>query len=87
MEHLRTVRNSPFAVAPAHRRFLSASADWRVHVAWLALPHYHLADLTPRLVFKMGPLTQGDFLGSVTCLALQGVAITLTGLCMFRTRS
>jgi hypothetical protein len=38
MEHLRTVRNSPFAVAPAHRRFLSASADWRVHVAWLLDP-------------------------------------------------
>lgn len=34
LEHMRTARNSPFAVAPAHRRFLSASADWRVHIAW-----------------------------------------------------
>lgn len=31
---MRSVRNSPFAVAAAHRKFLSASADWRVHVAW-----------------------------------------------------
>ncbi len=66
---------------------LTGSSSAVHRLAWLALPHYHLADLTPRLVFKMGPLTQGDFLGSVTCLALQGVAITLTGLCMFRTRS
>jgi hypothetical protein len=66
---------------------LTGSSSVVHRMAWLALPHYHLADLTPRLVFKMGPLTQGDFLGSVTCLALQGVAITLTGLCMFRTRS
>ena len=34
MEHMRSVRNSPFAVAPNHRLFLSASADWRVHIAW-----------------------------------------------------
>lgn len=34
IEHMRSVRNSPFAVAPTHRLFLSASADWRVHVAW-----------------------------------------------------
>src|SRR5204863_8673838 len=34
MEHMRSVRNSPFAVAPSHRLFLSAAADWRVHLAW-----------------------------------------------------
>jgi hypothetical protein len=34
LEHMRSVRNSPFAVAPMHRLFLSASADWRVHLAW-----------------------------------------------------
>jgi hypothetical protein len=38
MEHMRSVRNSPFAVAPKHQRFLSASADWRVHVAWTLDP-------------------------------------------------
>jgi hypothetical protein len=31
---MRSVRNSPFAVAPTHRLFLSAAADWRVHIAW-----------------------------------------------------
>ncbi len=55
--------------------------------AWLALPHYHLADLTPRLVFKMGPLTGADFAGSLLCLTLQGAALTLLGRCLFRTRS
>jgi hypothetical protein len=34
LEHMRSVRNSPFAVSPDHRFFLSASADWRVHIAW-----------------------------------------------------
>ena len=54
---------------------------------WLALPHYHLADLTSRLVFKMGPLTSSDFIGSATCLALQGAALCLFSRCLFRTRS
>ncbi|TDU70892.1 hypothetical protein EI77_02010 [Prosthecobacter fusiformis] len=54
---------------------------------WLALPHYHLADLTPRLVFKMGPLPAADFMGSILTLALQGAALSLFGLCLFRTRS
>jgi hypothetical protein len=38
IEHMRSVRNSPFAVAPTHQRFLSASADWRVHIAWTLDP-------------------------------------------------
>jgi len=54
---------------------------------WLALPHYHLADLTPRLVFKMGPLPMTDFMGTSLVLALQGAAISLFGICLFRTRS
>ncbi len=54
---------------------------------WVALPHYHLADLTPRLVFKMGPLPTADFIGVTLTLALQGAAISLFGLCLFRTRS
>lgn len=55
--------------------------------AWLALPHYHLADLTPRLVFKMGPLPWSDFFSSVGILLSQGAALTLLGLCLHRTRS
>lgn len=66
---------------------LTGSSSFLHRLAWLGLPHYHLADLTPRLVFKMGPLPLGDFLRSGACLALQGAAITLTSLCIFRTRS
>jgi hypothetical protein len=54
---------------------------------WLALPHYHLADLTPRLVFKMGPLPVADFIGVAGTLGLQGAAISIFGLCLFRSRS
>jgi hypothetical protein len=54
---------------------------------WLALPHYHLADLTPRLVFKMGPLAVSDCVGVAGTLGLQGAAISIFGLCLFRTRS
>ncbi|WP_146849927.1 hypothetical protein [Brevifollis gellanilyticus] len=54
---------------------------------WLALPHYHLADLTPRLVFKMGPLSSADFLGIAGILGLQGAALSILGLCLFRVRS
>ncbi len=56
-------------------------------LAWLLSPHTHLADLTARLVFKMGPLAGSDFIDSLTCLTLQGVAITLTGRCLIRTSS
>lgn len=34
LEQGRTRRNTPFATAPAHRRYLAAAADWRVHLAW-----------------------------------------------------
>jgi hypothetical protein len=55
--------------------------------AWVLLPHYHLADLTPRLVFKMGPLNSADFRDAALCLIAQGAALTLFGRCLFRTRS
>jgi hypothetical protein len=54
---------------------------------WVTMPHYHLADLTPRLVFKMGPLPTVDFLRTAGVLALEGAAFTFLGLCAFRTRS
>jgi hypothetical protein len=54
---------------------------------WLATPHYHLADLTPRLVFKMGPLPTADFLAALGILTLQGAALCFIGRCLFRTRS
>lgn len=55
-----------------------------VRCMWLILPHYHLADLTPRLVFKMGSLSPSAFLGSAVCLSLQGAALTLLGRCLLR---
>ncbi|WP_170157528.1 ABC transporter permease [Roseimicrobium gellanilyticum] len=54
---------------------------------WVVMPHYHLADLTPRLVFKMGPLPTADFFRTAGVLALEGAVFTLLGLCAFRTRS
>jgi hypothetical protein len=54
---------------------------------WLALPHYHLADLTPRLVFKMGALPTDVFLSSTGCLLLQGAALCIFSRWVFRTRS
>ncbi|WP_172682943.1 ATP-binding cassette domain-containing protein [Verrucomicrobium spinosum] len=54
---------------------------------WMLIPHYHLADLTPRLVFKMGPLPMASFLQTVICLGLEGLAFFLLGICAFRTRS
>lgn len=67
------------ALADSHSSILKA--------LWLSLPHYHLADLTPRLVFKMGPLPAQDFLLTVACLGLQGTALSFLGIWMFRTRS
>ena len=66
---------------------LGGSSSEVLQSIWLAVPHYHLADLTPRLVFKMGPLPTADFLASSGILALQGLALSLTGLCLVRTRS
>ncbi len=58
-----------------------------VRGAWLLLPHYHLADLTPRLVFKMGALSPSGFRDSAVCLSLQGAALILLGRCLIRIRS
>lgn len=66
---------------------LGGSASDALKSIWLALPHYHLADLTPRLVFKMGPLPTADFIASAITLSLQGLALSVFGLCLFRTRS
>jgi hypothetical protein len=54
---------------------------------WIALPHYHLADLTPRLVFKMGPLPFDSFMTTSVILFVQGASINIISLCLFRTRS
>jgi len=56
-------------------------------VEWLyALsPQYHLADLTPRLIFKMGPLAGGDFASYLAYFAC--IALTLAGASLFLFRT
>jgi len=56
-------------------------------IVWLLLPHYHLADLTSRLVFKMGALTPSAFRDALVYLFLQGASLTLLGRCALRIRS
>ncbi len=65
---------------------LEGSDNGLTRTFWMMLPHYHLADLTPRLVFKLGPLSTADFTTSVLILSSQGAALILFGLCLFRTR-
>jgi hypothetical protein len=67
--------------------FLAQGNSFIGKLFWVVMPHYHLSDLTPRLVFRMGPLPTADFLRSAGVLALEGAAFTLLGLCAFRTRS
>ena len=74
-------------IAPLIEPLMAANDLAWVRSAWLLVPHAHLADLTPRLVFKMGPLRGGDFLASSACLALQGGALILLGRCVLHTRS
>jgi len=66
---------------------LSANPSPQLRCLWLLLPHYHLADLTPRLVFKMGALHPAAFWGSLLCLSLQGASLTILGRCLIRIRS
>ncbi len=54
---------------------------------WVALPHYDLADLTSRFLFKLGPLPGAVFAGSAVALGLQGLALVLVSLCLFRAKS
>ena len=65
---------------------LGGSESVTLQSLWLALPHYHLADLTPRLVFKMGALPAADYIDIVCVLGMQGMALKLLGLWFFRAR-
>lgn len=67
--------------------FLSQGDSAIGKLLWVLMPHYHLADLTQRLVFKEGPLPSAEFIRIAGVLALQGAALTLLGVCTFRTRS
>ena len=50
----------------------------------LFLPHYHLADLTDRLVFKLGPLPAGVFGQFLLYFGGWGIIISLIALTLFR---
>jgi hypothetical protein len=55
--------------------------------AWLGSPHFHFADITNRLIFKLGALETRAFLDVVLYLAgILCVAAALSRVC-FRTRS
>lgn len=58
--------------------FLSQSGQPILDLLYVISPHYHLADLTNRLVFKLGALDSTSFVNSTLYLA--GLGCLLTGL-------
>ncbi|MDF2375892.1 MAG: hypothetical protein P1U81_06595 [Verrucomicrobiales bacterium] len=50
----------------------------------LCLPHYHLADLTDRLVFKLGPLPPGVFGQFILYFGGWGIILGVVALTLFR---
>ncbi len=58
--------------------FLSQSGQPILNFLYVISPHYHLADLTNRLVFKLGALDGASFMKSTVYLA--GVGMLLVGL-------
>ena len=57
--------------------FLSQSGQPLFNFLYIVSPHFHLADLTGRLVFKLGALDSQSFLNS--SLYLAGLGLLLTG--------
>lgn len=53
-------------------------------VLWVFSPHYHLGDLTNRLVFKEGSLNVADFTAVSGYLGLHAVALGIISLIFFR---
>ena len=48
-------------------------------------PQYHLADLTPRLIFKMGNLPSGDFVSYLIYFAAVMLVVGASATLLFRT--
>lgn len=48
-------------------------------------PQYYLADLTPRLIFKMGPLSGGEFGGFLSYFACVALMLAGAAMLLFRT--
>lgn len=61
----------------------SAFLDWLFVIS----PHYHLADLTPRLVFKMGSMVSSEFVGNLFYLTGVGLVWGAVAALSFRAKS
>ena len=66
--------------------FLSQSSSAFLDFLFVISPHYHLADLTDRLVFKMGALDGPSFLRIATYLTGLGLLNVTAGLVLYRER-
>jgi hypothetical protein len=53
-------------------------------IFWVCTPHHHYADLTSRLVFKLGPMLGKDLMFALIYFALQWIALLLLSMVIFR---
>lgn len=66
--------------------FLSQSGNPVVDTMYVISPHYHLADLTTRLVYKMGPLESSAFIKMVIYFLGLGMVVIGFSSLIFRTK-
>lgn len=64
--------------------FLSQSGQPVLDFVYVISPHYHLADLTSRLVFKLGALDAKTFFGSAAYLSGVGIVLVAIACSLFR---
>ncbi len=64
--------------------FLSQSGNPVLDLLFILSPHYHLADLTARLVFKMGAMAWGSFLTITAYLTGLGLLIVALASLLYR---
>jgi len=64
--------------------FLSQSGNPVMDLFYVVSPHYHLADLTNRLVFHMGPLEGSAFARIVAYFIGLGVVIVGVGVLLYK---
>lgn len=66
--------------------FLSQSGNPVVDALYVVSPHYHMADLTTRLVYKMGPLESPAFMKMVVYFVGLGMVIVSVSSLLFRVK-
>lgn len=64
--------------------FLSQSGQPVLDLLYIISPHYHLADLTSRLVFKLGALDSSTFVSSAVYLGGVGLVLVAIACGLFR---